>query len=84
MADWRQRITDISKTKGDSAPESAKRAGMGCLIGVIFIVSIMALVMAIGMMASGHWVIGTVTLLFFLISAGTGMALIWPHRPKPL
>ncbi|MBT2583047.1 hypothetical protein [Planococcus sp. ISL-109] len=84
MADWRQKMSDISKTKGDSAPESAKRAGMGCLIGVIVIVSILTLVMAVGLTTSGHWLIGGFTLLFFAACAVTFLALIWPHKPKPL
>lgn len=84
MADWRQRISDISKTKGDSAPESAKRAGMGCLIGLIVAAAILTLVMAVGLFTSGHWVIGGITLLFSFTSIATVMALAWPHRPKPL
>lgn len=84
MADWRQRISDISKTKGDSAPESAKRAGMGCLIGLIVIAAILTLVMALGLFTSGHWVIGGFTLAFSLASIATALAFAWPHRPKPL
>jgi len=84
MADWRQKVFDISKTKGDSAPESAKRAGMGCLIGIIIIVSILTLVMAIGLIGAGHWVMGGFTLVFFAASAVTCLAMIWPHKPKPL
>ncbi|MGM0896845.1 MAG: hypothetical protein ACQEV0_03045 [Bacillota bacterium] len=84
MADWRQRISDISKTKGDSAPESAKRAGMGCLIGLVVIVAILTLVMAVGLFTSGHWVIGGFTLAFSLGSTAMVFALAWPHRPKPL
>lgn len=84
MADWRQRISDISKTKGDSAPESAKRTGMGCLIGLIVAAAILTLVMAVGLFTSGHWVIGGITLLFSFTSIATVMALAWPHRPKPL
>lgn len=84
MADWRQKISDISKTKGDSAPESAKRAGMGCLIALIVIVSILTLVMAIGLMTAGHWIIGSMTLLFFAFCAATVLAMVWPHKPKPL
>ncbi len=84
MADWRQKISDISKTKGDSAPESAKRAGMGCLIGVIIIIAVLTLVMAIGLLSSGHWAIGGAVLLFFAACAVTGLALVWPHKPKPL
>ena len=84
MADWQQKMSNISKTKGDSAPENAKRAGMGCLIGLIIVTAILTLVMAIGLFTNGHWVIGGFTLLFSLASIGTVLALAWPHRPKPL
>ena len=84
MADWREKIKTIANTKGESAPEPAKRLGMGCLTAAVIAVSILAFIIAIGLFKSGSWVIGLFAGLFFLLCAATAVILLLPHKPKPL
>lgn len=84
MADWREKIKTISKTKGESAPEPAKRLGMGCLSAAILAVSILAFIIAIGLFKSGSWITGLFAGLFFLLCAATAALLLMPHKPNTL
>ncbi|MBT2570851.1 hypothetical protein [Planococcus sp. ISL-110] len=84
MADWREKITSVSKTKGTSAPESAKRAGLGCLGLIVAVVSILTLLIAIGLFKSGFLLMGIFTTIFLLICVATTVLLIAPNKHNPL
>ncbi|HSI66017.1 MAG TPA: hypothetical protein VK947_01295 [Planococcus sp. (in: firmicutes)] len=84
MADWREKLKTISSTKGDSAPEGAKRAGIGCLSLVIAVVSILTFIITIGLLFSGSWVIGTFAAIFCVISASTAVLLLLPQKAEEL
>ncbi|MCH4826163.1 MAG: hypothetical protein N2C11_01860 [Planococcus sp. (in: firmicutes)] len=84
MADWREKITSVSKTKGTTASESAKRAGLGCLGLVIAVVSILTLLITIGLFKSGFVLMGSFATLFLLISMATTVLLLVPRKHNPL
>ena len=84
MADWLEKIKTVSKTKGDSAPESAKKAGVGCLAAIIAIATILTFLIAFGLFRSGHWVMGISSLVFAVIGALTSFLLLWPQKPNRL
>ena len=84
MADWREKITSVSKTKGTSAPEGAKRAGLGCLGLIIVAVSILTLLITIGLFKSGFALMGVFTTLFLLICIATAALLLVPNKRNPL
>lgn len=80
MADWLNKIKTISRTKGESAPESAKRAGLGCLGAIIAIATILTFLIAFGLFRSGHWLMGSFALIFAAIGAATSIILFWPQK----
>ncbi|SDI60040.1 hypothetical protein SAMN04487975_12216 [Planococcus glaciei] len=80
MADFREKIKTISSTKGSSAPETAKRLGMGCLLMVVLAVSILTFFLAIGLFLSGNWILALVVLLFFALSTLTASVLLFPQK----
>lgn len=82
MSDFRHKIKAVASTKGTSAPESAKKAGMGCLGFLILIVSILSLIITIGLFQSNSWLLGGFTTLFFLISAATAALLLVPQKAE--
>lgn len=82
MSDFRHKIKAVASTKGTSAPESAKKAGMGCLGFLILIVSILSLIIAFGLFQSSSWILGGFTFLFFLISAATAALLLVPQKAE--
>ena len=84
MADWREKMKSVSKTKGSSAPESAKRLGMGCLGSAVLAVSILTLIVAFGLFKSGSWMAGLFAGAFLLVSAATTVLLIMPQKSNPL
>jgi hypothetical protein len=84
MADWREKIKTISNTKGASAPEPAKRLGIGCLAIAILAVSILAFIIAIGLFKSGSWVTASFAGLFFLLCAAMAVLLLLPHKTNTL
>ncbi|HSJ37447.1 MAG TPA: hypothetical protein VK945_04465 [Planococcus sp. (in: firmicutes)] len=84
MADWLERIKTVSSTKGETAPESAKIAGVGCLATVIAITSILTFLIAFGLFKSGHWIMGSFAAAFALIGALTSTLLLWPQKPNRL
>ncbi|WP_033541342.1 hypothetical protein [Planococcus sp. CAU13] len=84
MADWLAKIKAVSSTKGDSAPESAKRAGVGCLAGIIAIATILTFLIAFGLFRSSHWVMASFALIFALIGALTSVLLLWPQKSSRL
>lgn len=84
MAEWLNKIKTVSSTKGESAPESAKSAGVGCLAVVIAIATILTLLIAFGLFRSGHWIMGSFALLFAAIGALTSVLLLWPQKPNRL
>lgn len=84
MADWREKIKSVSRTKGSSAPESAKRIGMGCLGFAVLAVSILTLMVAFGLFKSGSWMAGFFAGAFFLVSAATAVLLLIPQKSNPL
>ena len=84
MSDWLNKIKTVSSTKGETAPESAKSAGVGCLAAVIAIVTILTFLIAFGLFRSGHWVMGSFTAAFALIGALTSVLLFWPQKPNRL
>ncbi|TWT06915.1 hypothetical protein FQV26_03645 [Planococcus sp. CPCC 101016] len=84
MADWREKITNVSKTKGTTAPEGAKRAGLGCLGLIIVAVSILTLLIAIGLFKSGFALMGVFTTIFLLICIATSALLLVPNKRNPL
>lgn len=84
MADWLEKIKTVSSTKGETAPESAKTAGVGCLAAVIAIFTILTSFIAFGLFRSGHWVMGSFAAAFALIGALTSILLFWPQKPNRL
>lgn len=84
MAGWREKIKNISSTKGDSAPEGAKRAGVGCLSFIIAVVAILTFIITIGLLLSGSWVLGLFAALFFGISAFTAVLMLVPQEAEEL
>lgn len=84
MADWREKITSVSKTKGTTAPEGAKRAGLGCLGLIIVAVSILTLLITIGLFRSGFALMGIFTTVFLLICLATAALLLVPNKRNPL
>ena len=84
MADWREKITSVSKTKGTTAPEGAKRAGLGCLGLIIIVVSILTLLITIGLFKSGFALMGIFTTVFLLICLATAALLLVPNKRNPL
>ncbi len=84
MADWRGKITSVSKTKGTTAPESAKRAGLGCLGVLIAVVSILTLLITIGLFKSGFVLMGIFATAFLLICIATTALLLVPNKRNPL
>ncbi|MDN7244815.1 hypothetical protein QWY13_04840 [Planococcus sp. N017] len=80
MADFREKIKTISSTNGSSAPENAKRLGMGCLMVALLAVFILTFFLAIGLFISGSWMIALVILLFFLISTAMAVLLLYPSK----
>ena len=84
MADWREKITSVSKTKGTTAPEGAKRAGLGCLGLIIVAVSILTLLITIGLFKSGFVLMGVFTTVFLLICVATAGLLLVPNKRNPL
>ncbi|MFD1032954.1 hypothetical protein [Metaplanococcus flavidus] len=84
MADWLEKIKSVSSTKGDSAPESAKRAGVGCLAVVIAIATILTFLIAFGLFRSGNPVMGSFAAVFAVIGTLTSFLLLWPQKPNRL
>lgn len=84
MADWLSKVKTVSRTKGDSAPESAKRAGVGCLGAITVIATILTFLIAFGLFRSGHWIMGSAALLFAVIGALTSALLLWPQKSNGL
>lgn len=84
MADWREKIKTVSSTKGSTAPESAKRAGVGCLAFFVLAVSILTLLIAIGLFKSGNWILALFILAFFALSSVTAAILILPQKSDTL
>ena len=84
MADWLEKIKTVSSTKGDTAPESAKRAGVGCLGAVIAIATILTFIIAFGLFISGHWIMGSFAAVFALIGTLTSALLLWPQKLNQL
>ena len=84
MADWREKITSVSKTKGTTAPEGAKRAGLGCLGLIIVAVSILTLLITIDLFKSGFALMGIFTTIFLLICIATAALLLVPNKRNPL
>lgn len=82
MSDFRHKIKTVASTKGTSAPEGAKKAGMGCLGLLILIVSILSLIIAIGLFQSSSWILAGFTTVFFLISAATAVLLMVPQKAE--
>lgn len=80
MADWLNKIKTVSRTNGGSAPESAKRAGVGCLGAVIAIATILTFLIAFGLFKSGNWLMGSFALIFAAIGAATALILFWPQK----
>ena len=84
MADWLEKVKTVSSTKGDTAPESAKRAGVGCLGVVVAIATILTFLIAFGLFKSGNPVMGSFAAAFALIGALTSFLLLWPQKPNRL
>ncbi|RNF40074.1 hypothetical protein [Planococcus salinus] len=84
MADWRQRIKTISSTKGDSAPESAKRTGIGCLTTFVLIVSILTFLITFGLFQSGSWGMAFFSAVFAVLSIATLVILLLPQKTNKL
>lgn len=84
MADWLDKIKTVSSTKGESAPESAKSAGVGCLAAVIAIATILTFLIAFGLFRSGHWVMGSFAGIFAVIGAITSALLLLPQKSNRL
>lgn len=80
MADLREKIKTISSTKGDHAPESAKRIGMWIIAAMVIAVSILTFIIAIGLFRNGNWILAIIASLFFLVSAATAYVLAFPHK----
>ncbi|WP_422124055.1 hypothetical protein DHX103_04375 [Planococcus sp. X10-3] len=84
MSDWLNKIKTVSSTKGDTAPESAKSAGVGCLGAVIAIATILTFLIAFGLFKSGNPVMGIFAALFAIVGALTSFLLLWPQKPNRL
>lgn len=84
MADWREKITSVSKTKGTSAPEGAKRAGLGCLGLIVAAISILTLLITIGLFRSGYGLMGVLTTAFLVVCIATTVLLLAPSKRNPL
>lgn len=84
MADWLEKVKSVSSTKGSSAPESAKRAGIGCLSILIAAVSILSFIIAFSLFGSGNWVLATFALIFALLSAMTVWITVMPDNHNSL
>lgn len=84
MADWRQRIKNIASTKGSSAPENAKRTGMGCLTVLILIVSILTSIITFGLFRSGYWGMALFSGTFTVLSVSTLLILLSPQKTNEL
>lgn len=84
MADWLNKIKTVSSTKGDSAPESAKSAGVGCLAVAIAIATILAFLIVFGLFSSGNWVMGSFAAFFAILGALTSTLLLWPQKSNTL
>jgi CHASE2 domain-containing sensor protein len=84
MADWREKIKTISSSNGSSAPEAAKRAGIGCLAFFIIAVSILTFLISIGLFRSGNWIIALFILAFFALSSVTAAILLFPQKTDSL
>ncbi|CEG21880.1 hypothetical protein BN1080_00799 [Planococcus massiliensis] len=80
MADLREKIKTISSTKGDHAPESAKRIGLWVIAAMAAAVSILTFIIAIGLFRNGNWILAAIASLFFLLSAATAYVLAFPHK----
>lgn len=80
MSDWLNKIKAVTSTKGDTAPESAKTAGVGCLAVVIAIATILTFFIAFGLFQSGHWIMGSFTAFFALIGGATSALLLVPQK----
>ncbi|TWT03470.1 hypothetical protein [Planomicrobium sp. CPCC 101079] len=84
MADWREKIKTISAANGSSAPEGAKRAGIGCLAFFLTTVSILTFIIAIGLFRSGNWIVALFILAFFALSTVTAAILLTPQKTDSL
>lgn len=84
MADWLDKIKTVSSTKGATAPESAKSAGVGCLAAVIAIATILTFLIAFGLFRNGNWIMSSFALLFAALGALTSVLLLWPQKPNRL
>ncbi|MDN7241846.1 hypothetical protein QWY14_08565 [Planococcus sp. N028] len=84
MANLRDKIKTISTTNGSSAPEAAKRAGIGCLAFFIIAVSILTFIISIGLFKSGNWLIALFILVFFALSTVTAALLLIPQKSDSL
>lgn len=84
MADFREKIKTISSTKGDNAPESAKRIGMWAIAAMVMAVSILTFIIAIGLFTNGNWILAIIASLFFLLSAATAYVLAFSHKLNTL
>ncbi|WP_106532796.1 hypothetical protein [Planomicrobium soli] len=84
MADWREKIKTIAAANGSSAPEGAKKAGIGCLVLFMAAVSILTFIISIGLYRSGNWVVALFALTFFVLSTITAAILLIPHKTDSL
>lgn len=84
MSDWLNKIKTVSSTKGDTAPESAKSAGVGCLAIVIAIASILTFLIAFGLFRSDHWIMGSFAVVFASLGTLTSILLFWPQKTNRL
>lgn len=80
MSDWLNKIKTVSSTKGETAPESAKTAGVGCLAVIIAIATILTFFIAFGLFQSGHWIMGSFAALFALFGTLTSALLLLPQK----
>lgn len=84
MSDWLDKIKIVSSTKGSTAPEGAKNAGVGCLAAVIAVATILTFYIAFGLFRSGHWIMGSFALFFSIIGAFTSFLMLWPQKSNGL
>lgn len=84
MANWREKIKTISTSDGTRAPETAKRAGIGCLAFFIIAVSILTFIISIGLFKSGSWGLALFMLVFFTLSTLTAIVLLAPQKTDSL
>ena len=80
MADWRQKVRTISRSDGSTASETGKRAAVGCLSVVLFIISILTLIILFSLFRNGEWVLGILAAFFFIVTAGTAVAAFSANR----